>query len=251
MSPELRAHSLDAAERAVRRERRRLVDERRAFEEFTERVRGFDAERPRTTGGQTLVCRQSGGLDAVRDAYEETVMSVPHYRDEYDEPYAVNVAGELSQELAAALGSDGQFHPPLKRRLIEATGQAIAGRERLIGVVDAEAAALESAEDDIAALTEDVASLGDQPLASMEFNALRLTRERLRDARDRCDDLAADRQSTLQDQRPTLPVEIDDLGEYLYADCETAYPLLAAFADLRRRIDRLLREIDRRLARAG
>ncbi len=251
MSLELRSENLDEAAHAIRRERRRLVDERRAFEEFAKRVRGFDAERPQPTGDRTLLHRQSGGLDAVRDAYEETVMSVPHYRDEYGEPYAVNVAGELSRELAAALESDGQFHSPLKRKLLQATGQAIASRERLIGVVDAEAEALESTGDDVAALAGDVASLGDQPLANLEFNALRLTRERLRDVRDRCDDLAADRQSTLQDRRRTLPVEIDDLGEYLYADCETTYPLLGAFADLRRRIDCLLRELDRRLARAS
>jgi len=214
-------------------------------------VRGLDAEKPHTTDDRTLLYRQSGGLEAVRDAYEETVMSVPHYREEYGEPYLVNVAGELSRELAAALGSDGRFHAGLKRKLLQTSRQAVDGRTHLLGIVDAEAEALESGADDIAALTEEVTSLGDQPLDDLEFNALRLTRERLRDARDRCDELAAERQSTLRDQRRTLPVEIDDLGEYLYSPCETTYPLLAAYASLHRRIDRLLRTADRRLARAG
>lgn len=178
-------------------------------------------------------------------------MSVPHYREEYDQPYAASVAGELSEELAAALTSDAQFHPHLKRKLLEATTRAIDSREQLLEVVDGEAEAIESGGDDVAALVADVEALDGQPLDDMEFNALRLTRERLRAARDRCDELAAERQSTLRVQRRSLPPDIGDLGEYLYADCETPYPLLSALAALGRRIDRLLAGTDRRLARTA
>ncbi|WP_097010122.1 DUF7260 family protein [Natronoarchaeum philippinense] len=251
MESERHTQPLEAAEASVRRERRWLVDEQQAFEQFAKRVRNLDADRPQSGVDRTLTRRDASGLRVVRDAYEETVMSVPHYREEYDQPYAASVAGELSEELAAALTNCAQFHPHLKQKLLEATQQAIDSREQLIGIVDAERAAIETVSDTIDDLSADIDALVGQPLDELEFNALRLTRERLRSVRDRCDEIAADRQATLQDQRRSLPAGIDDLGEYLYADCETTYPVLSALAELRRHVDGLLTGTDRRLARAA
>jgi hypothetical protein len=242
------ADVVDDAQTAVRRERRRMSDEHQAFEQFAERVRRLDARTPREVGGQTVINRQSTGLRAVRDAYTETVMSAPHYREEYDETYAVSVASELGEELAAAVTTATRLHPQMKQQLIEASEQALHARERLVEILDEEAAALESTAAELADLRADVESLLDQPLDDAEFDALRTTRDRLRAVKDRCEELADERQATLRRQRRSLPVEFDDLGQYLYEGCDRTCPLLSALADLRRAVDRHLAKTTRRLA---
>ncbi|WP_456264523.1 DUF7260 family protein, partial [Aeromonas schubertii] len=53
------------------------------------------------------------GLNDVQQAYRETVMSIAHYDEEYDEPLAQNLAFEVGEELAAAIMTHSQLTPYL------------------------------------------------------------------------------------------------------------------------------------------
>ena len=89
----------------VRIERRRTNDERAAFAAFRSRL---DAIPATTSTGVTpdwlSASPQAIGherpqmgteLLAVRDAYRSTVMSVPHYEEEYNDTYVASLAAEF------------------------------------------------------------------------------------------------------------------------------------------------------------
>ncbi len=249
MSSVVPTDTLQAAQQALRRERRQLEDERHAFEQFLGRVRALEPNQSRSgpAGPAPLAPRRRTGLERVRDAYTETVMCVPHYHEEYDEAYAEHLAGELGEELAAAVTKGSQLHPSLKRSLVDAARQAVGVRESVIELLDDEADTLERAKRDLSELLDELASLLDQPLDHLEFNALRLTRERLQRLRTQCDDLAARRQDVLRRRRQTGLIDLEDFGLYLYDECPSTYPLLSVIADVGRLIDRTLARIDRSL----
>lgn len=230
---------LEDARRAAKRERRHLADERGAFARFRERVEELDAASAGSTG-------VDGGVARVREAYGDTVMAVPHYRERFDEPLVENVAGELSPELAAALARQDRLRPYLKRSLLTAADAAIGGRTTLLALVDSEREAITALDDRLERIEGEREAIVGQPVDRMEFNALRLSRRRLRGLEEQCDDLAAERQSTLGDGCRSSPGG-DDLGEYLYADCRRDHPLLAAIAATGRRVARDLAAIDDRL----
>ena len=76
-------------------------------------------------------------LDAVRGAYRETVMSVPHFEADYDESYTENVTEEFGPELATALVTGDRFDPFCRRTLLEAVGEGSTRREPHLDALDA------------------------------------------------------------------------------------------------------------------
>ncbi|MFC4542634.1 hypothetical protein ACFO5R_11955 [Halosolutus amylolyticus] len=243
---------LETAVRALDREHRLLSDERRAFERFAKRLSSLETVSPQLAGpGIRTHETDSIDLSPVRDAYTETVMSAPHYADAYDETWIESIAAEFSHELAAALEQRTQFHPPLKRSLIEAATQAVENRTQFIERIEAEREVVKRAERELSTIRSDVQSMLEQPLDRLEFNALWLTRQRLTTCREQCDELASERQTQLRRRRRDLSlIDVGTLTDYLYEECENAYPVLAAIADLGRRIERALERVDRLLARA-
>jgi len=134
-SPDL----LDDAREALRTEHRRVGDEYGRSAPSSSRVASVPSEPIRPTAARDrsrAVAVQSespgeparseppapparaaggSGLVAVRDAYQETVMSVPHYEIEYDDTYQRSVAEECGPELAYALTRGSRFHAECKR----------------------------------------------------------------------------------------------------------------------------------------
>lgn len=249
-----RAHSpeglLEDAGRVLERERRHLADERSAFARFRDRLEGLDPDASLGEARARTV-RDDRGVSRVREAYAETVMAVPHYRERFDEPFGAHVAGELSPELAVALGRDDRLRPYLKRSLSTAVDAAIRGRTTLLAVVADEREDLEALADRLEGIDAEREAIVGQPIDRMEFNALRLSRRRLRGLAERCDELAGARQTTIREGRRFAPGTGDELGEYLYADCASGYPFLSAIAATGRRIDRGLAAVDERLVAVG
>ncbi|WP_255190672.1 DUF7260 family protein [Natronobeatus ordinarius] len=249
MSPEPSLDPFEEARLAIRAERRELIDEKQAFEAFLDRVKGLDVHQPSQTQSPLLATAPQK-LDCVVDAYAETVATVPHYTDVYDEPILEHFAGELGVELAAAVTSGSQFHPELKRLLLEGSRQAITARERVLDLLETEADELERAERALTAVLEELESLLAQPLEQLEFNALRLTRVRLMRLETDCNTLAASRQSWIQNRQRAMILDHTDLGHYLYGECEHTYPALATIAEIGESIDRTRRQLDCRLSTA-
>lgn len=243
---------IDAARRALQRERRQLRDEREALKAFKERVTEIDTASPGTGHQQfPLTGAGSTGLQSVRDAYADTVMNVPHYELAYNESLPEHMAGELGEELAAAVTGGGGLHPPLKRNLVVTTNEAIRARGEILRLIDDEEARLDEAEETVMGMIQQIDSILDQPIERMEFNSLRLTRTRLLELREQCDDIVDERQAFLERQRRDLPDPMTGLAEYLYQHCETTFPLLAVYARLAEVIDRSVDRAETRLSEAS
>lgn len=253
VSPEISTPEFATAVQRLEREHRELAEERRAFQRFKTRVSTLETAAPQLAGpGIRTHEPRTDGLSEVREAYVQTVASVSHYADVYGEPWLENVAGELSEELAAALDQHTQLHPPLKRSLVDAGARAVKNRDNLLDLIAAERDAVERFRGEIAEPREELQSLLDQPIDRLEFNALRITRTRVERLREQCDRLAAERQAQLRRRNARLAAaDVATLGQYLYAESGVSYPILDAIADLGGDIDRALRTVDESILRAA
>lgn len=184
----------------------------------------------------------------MKKAYEETVMAVPHYTETYDETPIESMAAELSEEVAAAVEREPRLHPPLERSLLETTEQAVSSRRRILEAIETELDAVETAADELRDLLAELDSLLGQPLSTMGSNALRLTGDRLRALRERCDELAAKRQRRVRTRRDFHIVDDGLFERHLYQGCEYTYPILAAIGRFGTLLETALRYVERRLA---
>ncbi|WP_144796652.1 DUF7260 family protein [Halorubrum depositum] len=262
---------VDDAREALRIERRRTVDEREAFRAFRARVESIPTEtvapvgsagRPSPTD-RTDLTRAPGsggdggappgsGLAAVRDAYAETVMSVPHYEEEYDDTYERSVAAELGRELAYALTRGSGYHPEYERALFDAIDGAIEERDRLGERLRVEADSIDRAGSRLAAVRREIASL-DAVVPDGDFGALDASRARAGVLVEDCDRIAARRQRVLAEHERGLRLDGDavDLPTYLYQSTDATYPVLAAVGSVGDRLDDLTRRTERAIARVG
>jgi len=273
--------ALDDAREAIRVERRRVGDEREAFRAFRTRVGsissepidpgdGWDAsargvaggggpERVRNVSGYAGVADSGepidtrapagSGLVGVRDAYVETVMSVPHYDVEYDDTYERSVREEFGPELGFALTRTSRFHAEYKRSLVDAVDAAIDERERFLDVIDTESESVARAESRLAAIADELEAMAEEVHADADFGALDACRARTDALTSDCDRIAARRQRAIADAERALALADDaDVQTYLYQDLPVTYPVLAAVGDVGDRLDALRHSIERAAA---
>lgn len=248
---------LDEAETALRRERRRTIDELEALRALEDRVRSIEPTNasgsgvrnrrlidPRTARGATAV---AAGLDRVRKAYESTVMSVPHYAEEYGDTYRRSLEEEFSPDLAAALTEGARFHDQCKRALLSAIEESVSARESLSTEVDAERESLDDATSALSAIATELDELSEIPFRTESFGALDAYRNRLDALEERCETISNRRQATVFDRRRTgwLPADVTDIATYFYRDLETDYPVMSAVATLLERLRGLRLRIER------
>ena len=268
---------LDDALEAIRVERRRVVDERQAFRAFRGRVASVPSEPIRTDGGGPVAgdgrigapggteaigtpgTPGSGGsgppagsgLVAVRDAYRETVMSVPHYEVEYDDTYERSVAEEFSPELAYALTRGSRFHAECKRSLLDAAETAVEERERFADAIESEAESVDRAASRLDPIRSEVASTARTEFSEARFGSLDAYRARTEALLDDCDRIAARRQRELASTERSLAIDGElDVPTYLYQDLSATYPVLATVGAVGDRLDDLKRRIERAMADA-
>ncbi|TKX75554.1 hypothetical protein EXE46_03655 [Halorubrum sp. GN11_10-6_MGM] len=274
------AHVRDA-ESACRRERRRVLDERDAFESFADRVAQIDTvsvARDATStgvpvGGLRRIGSPGGGrrpgsdpdggsvtLRRVMTAYHDTVLSLPHYRTDYDETAAESLAAELGPDAATALASDGGLSRGARSALVERSRRAADARDRLAD-----------------AIGEEIGELGDREatLSSIDRRRRRLLGHldgirsgrgtdaaidvwnRLTELERECDELAAERQRSLDDPPLTPESGVDGDRErpfydYLYGPTDgPRYPVLAQIAEVADGIRADRERVGRRIAFDG
>lgn len=97
-----------------------------AFERFRDRIAGLDSsstsskmtphgqERTHSINPQLSSSARTDGLSAIKESYQETVQSTPHYDDEYGEPLAQSMAIEFGEELSTAIMTNSQLTPALR-----------------------------------------------------------------------------------------------------------------------------------------
>ncbi|TKX74204.1 hypothetical protein EXE46_10175 [Halorubrum sp. GN11_10-6_MGM] len=275
-----------AARAALRVERRRVVDEREALRAFRSRVSsipdesgsgsggaGFGSGASNAPAGVSSAVRDPAGsavwdaggsaprpgspLAAVRDAYQATVMSVPHYAEEYDDTYERSVAEEFGPELAYALTRTQGFRAEYKRSLLGAVETAVQEREAFCDALESETESVERARSRLDPIRTEIdaidGELGDEndAAADVGFGALDACRTRTVALRADCDRIAARRQRVLADHERRLALG-DEVGfaTYCYQDLDVTYPVLAAVGAVGDQLKTLGDRIERAMARA-
>jgi hypothetical protein len=247
---------LAAPRRIVTRERRRCVDEREAFAALAGAV--ADLETTVARPDPVAVSVPTGGsvstgptTERVRAAYERTVMSVPHYDEEYGESYRENLTVEFGPDLAAALTGAAALTPRLRETAAAAARLARDERVAFVELLEAERTSLDRVATGIETVRADLAALDDRPLGDRGFDDLRDLRAAVRGLGDRVDDLAAARQRTLARHRDEFDHVDPSLPAYLYAGLATDHPALAALASVGGTLATARRRVERALACAA
>jgi hypothetical protein len=229
-----------SARECLRAERRQTVDEQEAFRAFETRLRGMRTG-SRSAGVATVPVQRvtTTGLGAVRDAYEATVMAVPHYTEEYNEPYARHVENELGPDVATILTRGEVFDRQYRHVVLSAVSDAQQRRTRFIDVLDEEETALSEFAGELLGIAEELDDLAEKPLSELSFGALEGHYTRLDTLQTTCEELVDRRQSTLIEQRRTLqvPASGPDIAACVYSDLAVDYPVVAAATDLLESID--------------
>nr|WP_154019122.1 hypothetical protein [Halococcus agarilyticus] len=161
-------------------------------------------------------------------------MSVPHYQEEYDDSLSESLAEEFGPEIATAMTMNDHLTPHLRDQLIDISHHARQSRHALLQGLKHEHTALEAADEHLTRLGADL----DDILSAQSFHAwidedLATARDCLHTREAECDQLAADRQTTLNQQRIPSTRRIDhEFTQYLYESLPVTYPVLTDIASL-------------------
>lgn len=224
----------------------RTTAERDAFRQFRARCAQIDPTtpplQPTATGlieyrgllrSRTQHTGPDGALQQVCEAYRETIMAIPHYDEEYDEPLDENLAAEVGDELATAITNGEYFPPQIKQNLAQTTQQCIASRRMLLDDLDRKQAALETAETTITKIHEWLRERNAQPMGEWSLTERYQLHETLEAHESHCDTVAAARQERIRSHRATTARTDDRLfNAYLYGSLSVTFPILADLATL-------------------
>lgn len=222
----LRRHVLDPISTAigiVDREQTEVTLERDAFERFADRTRSLPSKPPRTGTVPTVsIPLQSSTTDtaALRRAYSETVMNVPHYEDAYDESVTENVTAEFGPEIATLFdpGAVTSVTEATRERVVMAASQAAADRDEFCGTLDSELESLRVARRELSTVLDELDSSVIPAWYRQEFEG-------------RLSEIIECRQSEI-DGRSISYFDGHNLCTYLYGDEPRTYPALTAVARL-------------------
>ena len=230
----------------VETDHERTTTERDAFASFLHRISDLDVSsadlqpnRAQQVSAQTLITPETARhpesqLVRVRSAYRDTIMNVAHYDEDYGDSLPESLAEEFSPEIATAVLTSDQLTPPLRSRLIDATHHAREGRHALLQGLENERTALNTADENLTPLSADLNDiLSAESFHTWSDEDLATERDCLHAHQQECDQLAADRQATLQEQRIPSTHHIDhEFTQYLYESLPVTYPVLTDIASL-------------------
>jgi hypothetical protein len=230
--------TVEAAEARVEEEITIIEAERGAFERFVGRVEDVQVTRPgsaeppagptATLAGRTGA--KGGAAVAVREAYRETVMAVPHYEAEYGETIAEHMTAEFGAGLAGQILNGGALTPLVRGALVDAAREAVAERTRFFRRLRTERDSLETVREELNAVETAAFDLHGRIRGATTDEATEID-GRLATLESRCTDLADRRQELIHGRGQVSGIEGDSLLRYLYADLETVCPALADITD--------------------
>ena len=242
---------LPKAQILCEQEQTRTRSERDAFERFARRIARLDAAQPvaarvpagmdsvvgsklSTTVGvaSTRAGPDDASLREVRRAYQETVMSVPHYDDEYRESFSRNIAAEFDNDVATAVVGGSGLTPRLKRLLVGHADESRERRERFLEELRRESGELGEADELFEEWNAEVETLSRPAPSERSYGGLEATWRRLGSIADECERLLTARQRTIKRGVNPPGSDAPNLQEYLYYELPVKYPILASGADL-------------------
>lgn len=251
--------NLRAAADRVREEQSRTAAERDAFRTFAKQVSDLSPNSGvavgESTGGTVAsavtMTEPARSLAKVREAYRETVMSVPHYDEDYGEPLVENMAFEFGEDVAASVEAGRQLSPMLQQLLVSKAQAAAAERERLIGQLERENEDLKTAQRSLAEVESDLEDYDSPTLRVVDFDGLADRWDRLDELEKRCSDVVQERQRMLTSGRNDGPTDGPTFLEYLYDPLSVDYPVLADAAAVIERIEDARRAVAVAASRRG
>ena len=235
-----------------------------AYETFIRRVRNLQTDQAQSstggitaTGGTTYLSTDGSGTDrcrTVRTAFEETVR--PHSVSDIDETESLleTIREEFTDGIAVALAptTEASFTPEIKQMVLAGAQSRCSELTALQKALAREQTQL----DDAAAAIDDIVAwiveVNETPLTSLGFGALQQRHEKLASHRDRCEEVARDRQSFC---RGTTQNGADaqfghqSLMPYLYQGFPVDYPVLTTVAALNRTCQECQRAVRDHLVR--
>jgi hypothetical protein len=112
-------------------EQSRLQAERSALERFESQIRGLSAasvgQSTPSRGGATLAqsnVETRSQLQAVQNAYRDTVMAVPHYQEDYGESLTEHMTAEFGEDVTTAVVEGSTLTPQVKRALVSKASES-------------------------------------------------------------------------------------------------------------------------------
>ena len=176
-------------------------------------------------------------------------MNVAHYDEDYGDSLPESLAEEFGPEIATAVLTSDQLTPHLRSRLIDATHYAREGRHALLQSLENEHTALKAADENLTRFGADL----DDVLSVQSFHTwsdedLATARDCLHARQQECDQFAADRQATLQEQRIPSTHRVDhEFTQYLYETLPVTYPVLTDIANLAETLQNTQQSVERAL----
>ena len=230
-----------AAEAELEIEYQRTKTEAEAFQSFRQQVMEIKSAQPRSDGGTTIrrslsartVAQHPPPCKQVRQAYRDTILSMPHYAEEYDEPLSEHMAVEFGEELTVSLLENAQLTPLLKEEVAAASQQASQQRVKFLSQLDTESAELDTARTSLRDLPICTKNQKTEQPQGRDFDELKELYDALHTAKNRCDKIVKARQQSLQsnNQIRSGTSSISALQPYLYSDLDVTYPILADVAE--------------------
>jgi hypothetical protein len=215
------------------------ADELEALRTFEEQIRAIPTEDVTFETGQPVALvgtavESTTGLGRVREAYESTLMSVPHYLEEYDDTYTESLAAEFSPDIASTLTDGTRFNDRRKRAVLSAVANAQSTRELLLDTIDREETSIREAKAEFEPLITDCEEIRQIQFDEEEFGALDAYRTRLQVLSEKCRTLSERRQGAIFDQRriQRLPTDAPDTATYVYQDLDVDYPVLSLVVEV-------------------
>lgn len=208
----------------LEQEREEVKSEQEAFEQFAVEVAEISTVSPNTpvlpvrNGIEKVPSRQS---DALRKAYRETVMAVPHYDEVYGESLTENIVVEFGPEFSELFQSTSgaSFTDHQKKLLIAAAKQSAEDRADFTDTLDSEKESLRSSQQDLTKLLDELDTSIVPAWYRQQFT-------------DQLEDVLSTRQTILTTWSSLPNLDGHDLCAYLYGDELWTYPVLTAIARL-------------------
>jgi hypothetical protein len=233
---------IEQAQGRVRAEQEAIDEKLNAYEMFIRRVQELQPDQTAssvagltTAGGATHISADASNTDgcrAVRTAFAETIR--PHSVADLDESESLleTIREEFTDVTAVALAptTEASLTPELKQ-MVHAEAQSrrseAAALQKALEREEAHLNEAGAAVDEIIAWTVD---MNETPLTDLGFDALQQRHETLTDHRDRCEEVARDRQEFLEGTTNNgldAGVRHRSLIPYLYQDFPIDHPVLA------------------------
>lgn len=234
---------IESAMEIVQREIDLLTEERQAFRSLLRRLHRLDGP---STSGRTHVSAGSEGavlavhaespdtiLADLREAYRETVMSVPHYETEYDESLFENLSAEIGRDLAVVVTENELVAPSLLELVVESLSRAKEDREALSQSMRQELNSLERCERELNELEAKAIERGEEISAATPSKEATTIDQELHRHESQCNRVISRRQQRIHNRSTAglSGVAGESLTEYLYGANETACPVLVDAVD--------------------